>query len=177
MSRNFQKGAFVHFSSLFTKEKLVPFQYNPEQITRVQNYNDTSNTISESMRFTLVLHVDALPIKNSPDNVEESIYPQLIALERLFKTQTMRFPAALPGIRFNQQYSLIAFVWGIRVIPIHIQRFVIKEQIFNTGLEPVYATLDVQLRRLTAKELAKNKVGLERLKQYRKEHLTGANTS
>lgn len=176
MSREFQKGAFVHFSSLSTKEKLLPFQYNPEQLTRVQNYNDASNTISESIRFTLVLHLDALPIRNNPDNDEESIYPQLKAFERLFKAQTMRLPAAIPGIRFNQQYSLIAFAWGIRVVPIRIQRFVIKEQIFNTGLEPVYATLDVQLRLLTAKELAKNKIGLGRLKQYRKEHLTSTNT-
>jgi len=172
MSLKFQKGAFVHFSSLFQKERLVPFQYNPEQITRVQNYNDTSSTISESIRFTLVFHADALPKQNDPEEDETSIYPLLAALERLFKTQTIRFPV-LAGIFSNQHYSLIAFVWGDRVIPIRIQRFVIKEQVFNTGLEPVYATIDMQLRLLSRKELNKNKAGMERLRQFRKQHLAG----
>ena len=177
MSREIQKGAFALFSSPPIREKRVSFQYNPEQLTRVQNYNDSSNLISESIRFTLILHVDALPKLDDPKKFPVSIYPQLAALERIFEAQTVRVSAGFPGMRINRQPSVLAFTWGQRTVPIRIQRFVIKEQIFNTGLEPVYATLDVQLRRLTAKELAKNKVGLERLKQYRKEHLTGANTS
>lgn len=174
MSRKIQKGAFALFSPPPTREKRVAFQYNPEQLTRVQNYNDSSNLISESIRFTLILHVDALPEHDLPDDIEVSIYPQLAALERIFEAQTIRVSAGFPGMRINRQPAVLAFTWGQRTVPIRIQRFVIKEQIFNTKLEPVYATIDVQLRLMTAKELANSEIGLQMLRKYQKQRLASA---
>ncbi len=175
MNRKIQKGAFALFTSPSTPEKRVSFQYNPEQLTRVQNYNDSTNLISESIRFTLMLHVDALPKRGVPDDLPVSIYPQLAALERIFEAQTVRVFAGFPGIRINRQpSSVLAFTWGQRTVPIRIQRFVIKEHIFNTELEPVYATIDVQLRLMTAKELANNEIGLHMLRNYQKQRLTNA---
>ncbi len=177
MSRNIQKGAFALFSPPPIPEKRVTFQYNPEQLTRVQNYNDSSNLISESIRFTLILHVDALPDRDDPDVLPVSIYPQLAALERIFEAQTLRVSTGFPGIRINRQPSVLAFIWGQRTVPIRIQRFVIKEQVFNSKLEPVYATIDVQLRLMTAKELANSEIGLNMLKNYQKQRLANANVS
>lgn len=174
MSRKIQKGAFVRFSSPPARETRVSFQYNPEQLTRVQNYNDSSNTISESIRFMLILHVDALPKRDDPDETAGSIYPQLAALERLFEAQTIQLPTGFAGIRINRKPSVLAFTWGHRIVPIRIQRFVIKEQIFNTDLEPVYATIDVQLRLMTAKELANNETGLGMLRKYQQQRLASA---
>ena len=177
MSREIQKGAFALFSSPPIREKRVSFQYNPEQLTRVQNYNDSSNLISESIRFTLILHVDALPKLDDPKKFPVSIYPQLAALERIFEAQTVRVSAGFPGMRIGRQPSVLAFTWGQRTVPIRIQRFVIKEQIFNTELEPVYATIDVQLRLMTVKELANSEIGLKMLRNYRKQRLTSAKES
>ena len=174
MSREIQKGAFALFSPPPIREKRVAFQYNPEQLTRVQNYNDSSNLISESIRFTLILHVDALPKRDDPDDVSLSIYPQLAALERIFEAQTVQVSAGFPRMRIGRQPSVLAFTWGQRTVPIRIQRFVIREQIFNTELEPVYATIDVQLRLMTAKELANSEIGLQMLRNYQKQRLVSA---
>jgi hypothetical protein len=174
MSREIQKGAFALFSAPPRREKRVSFQYNPEQLTRIQSYNDGSNLISESIRFTLILHVDALPDRDNPNELPVSIYPQLAALERIFEAQTVRVGAAFGGMRIGRKPSVLAFTWGQRTVPIRIQRFVIKEQIFNTELEPVYATIDVQLRLMTAKELANSEIGLEMLRNYQKHRLTSA---
>lgn len=174
MSRKVQKGAFALFSPPPKREKRISFQYNPEQLTRVQNYNDSSNLISESIRFTLILHVDALPKRDDPDELPVSIYPQLAALERIFEAQTVRVSTGFPSMRINRQPSVLAFTWGQRTVPIRIQRFVIKEQIFNRELEPVYATIDVQLRLMTAKELANSEIGLEMLRNYQKQRLASA---
>jgi hypothetical protein len=175
MSRKIKKGAFLLVSSPPRREKRVSFQYNPEQLTRIQNYNEASNIISESIRFTLILHVDALPGRDNPDEDSVSIYPQLAALERIFEAQTVRVSAAFPGgMRIGRKPSVLAFTWGLRTVPIRIQRFVIKEQIFNTELEPVYASIDVQLRLMTSKELANSEIGLEMLRNYQKHRLTSA---
>ncbi|MBT8072280.1 MAG: hypothetical protein HKP21_01090 [Xanthomonadales bacterium] len=174
MSRKIKKGAFELFSSPPGREKRVSFQYNPEQLTRIQNYNDGTNSISESIRFTLILHVDALPERDDPDELPVSIYPQLAALERMFEAQTVRVSATFSGMRIGRKPSVLAFTWGQRTVPIRIQRFVIKEQVFNTELEPVYATIDVQLRLMTAKELANSEIGLEMLRNFRKHRLTSA---
>jgi hypothetical protein len=174
MSREFQKGEFALLTSLPRRNKRVSFQYNPEQLTRIQNYNDGTNSISESIRFTLMLHVDALPERNDPDELPVSIYPQLAALERIFEAQTVKVSAGLPGMRAGRKPSVLAFTWGQRTVPIRIQRFVIKEQMFNTDLDPVYATIDVQLRLMTAKELANSEIGLSMLRNYQKHRLASA---
>jgi hypothetical protein len=174
MSREFQKGAFALVSSSPRRNKRVSFQYNPEQLARIQSYNDGTNSISEAIRFTLILHVDALPDRDDPEELPVSIYPQLAALERIFEAQTVQVSAAFPGIRIGRKPSVLAFTWGQRTVPIRIQRFVIKEQIFNEELEPIYATIDVQLRLMTAKELANSEIGLEMLRNYQKHRLASA---
>lgn len=172
MSHKILKGEFALFSPPPKREKRVSFQYNPEQLTRIKNYNDSSGLISESIRFTLILHVNALPEYDDPDDFPVSIYPELAVLERLFEAQTVRLSAGFPSRRIKKQPSVLAFIWGQRTVPIRIQRFVIKEQIFNTELEPVYASIDVQLRLMTAKELANSEIGLKMLRNYKKQRLT-----
>lgn len=174
MSHEFQKGEFALFASSPRRNKRVSFQYNPEQLTRIQNYNDGTNSISESIRFTLMLHVDALPERHDPDEVPASIYPQLAALERIFEAQTVKVSGGLSGMRAGRKPSVLAFTWGQRTVPVRIQRIVIKEQMFNTELEPVYASIDVQLRVMTAKELANSETGLKKLSNYQKHRQASA---
>ncbi|MDX2416684.1 MAG: hypothetical protein QNK19_04400 [Xanthomonadales bacterium] len=174
MSHKILKGEFALFSPPPKREKRVSFQYNPEQLIRIKSYNDSSGLISESIRFTLILHINGLPEYDDPDDFPVSIYPELAALERLFEAQTVRVSSGFPSRRVNKQPSVLAFIWGQRTVPIRIQRLVIKEQIFNTELEPVYASIDVQLRLMTAKELANSEIGLEMLRNYQKQRLASA---
>ena len=129
---------------------------------------------SESIRFSLILHVDALPDRDKPDELPVSIHPQLAALERIFEAQTVQISTGIRSIRVSRKPSVLAFIWGKRTVPVRIQRFVIKEQIFSNKLDPVYATVDVQLRLMTAKDLANSEIGLEMLRGYQNHRVTSA---
>ena len=54
-SPHIQKGALAVSGKRSGNIKSVVFQFNPETIRRIQNYSESGNNLSESIRFELVL--------------------------------------------------------------------------------------------------------------------------
>ncbi len=150
----------------------VVFQFNPETIRRIQNYSESDNRLSESIRFELVLSAMETREQDASEVFEHGIYPQLAAIEELLQHQTqVRRRSWLGWLFGSNDDRFLAWVYGERVVPVKIQRMTIREVLHNYHLQPIHATVDIVLRVLTTIDLRGNVAGLEALgayQQYRK---------
>jgi len=146
----------------------VDFQFNPESLKRLQTYSEPANTLSESIRFELVLSALEGMEREVPGVVEHGIYPQLAALEELMLQQTLQSRSNwLDWLFPSRNDSFLALVYGERVIPVRIQRMNIMEVLHNHWLQPIHATVDMALRVLTTRDLRDNAGGLAALSAYK----------
>lgn len=166
------KGALTYAGTQASPLRPVVFQFNPETMTRLQVYSEQANTITESIRFKLVLNAMEGIEQDDPEVVENGIYPQLAALEELLEQQTKQQRATgWPAWLFTTRIAnFLVLMYGERIIPVKMQRLNIKEVLHNSQLKPIHATVDVTLRVLTEWDLRGNGEGLAALgayKQYR----------
>ena len=169
------KGSLVTLEEkLTTVESVIPFQYNPENLTRtlqVQGAGSEGGARSEALRLTgpavetlkLEIELDYLADPFNPkqnDAEHEGIYPQLSALETLVyplsdvvkKNMGDADKGQLEIVPLETPMTLL--IWGKRrILPVRISEFSITEQAFNAYLIPIRAEVSLSLRVLSYNDL------------------------
>lgn len=168
------KGALVIISETNPQQQTIVLQYNPETVTRSlqpQVEGGEQGTRSQMVRYigapveTIELEVfldatDALEQGNTTV-IGTGIYPQLALLELLVYpgSQQVRQNDALLATGTLEIAPLVApltlFVWGPhRVLPVALTSLSIREELFDTNLNPLRATITLSMRALSYSDLA-----------------------
>ncbi len=175
--------------------KIVSFQYNPASLKRTlqpQMVGGEENDRSEAVRYTgaPVQKIDVDVVLNAADQLEtgdpvavqSGILPQLSALELL----------CYPDLaQVNKNQSLLAggimeiapltaprtlFVWGEnRVLPVRIESYSISEEAFDTGLNPIRATVSLSMRVLNYSDLTSDNKEYHQFMAYQQKMIALAN--
>lgn len=165
-SPRLQKGAIIGLDPFNPLASVVIFQYNPATLTRTITPKTEGGTDNRAMRLTgppdetisLDLNI------NAADQLEKGdatgLYPALASLEMLVypKSAQVILTEALKAAGIVEvippEAPLTLFVWGIkRVVPVRITRLTITEEYFDPDLNPINATVRVELKVLTYNDL------------------------
>lgn len=158
------KGALVRLDDSgdpLAGDALV-FQFNPAKLTRRVD-RQSGRAPRETISFTL--EFDATDAMELPDDestiAAHGVYPMLAALQALMYSPVSNVPGWLEtflGIgAAGGDRPLALFVWGDqRAIPVRITRLGISEDQHDPELHPIRATVDVELRVVTDRDLPKN---------------------
>lgn len=148
--------------------KTIPFQYNPDTLTRTlqpQGIGNEPGDRLEALRIKAPPHesfkFDAeFDATDAPDKYPEGLFPVLSALElSIYPTiGQLREEDQLAGQGTIEiaptESSLMVLVLGPkRVIPVRITDFSITEEAFDTALNPIRAKVSVGVRVLTVDDL------------------------
>jgi len=175
----FLKGAIVILPAASGKSSTILFQYNPENVQRSlqpQVLGGEPGQQSPGLRYTgapvetikvevLIDAADQLE-KGDSQAADMGIYPQLAALEMLAYPQsqqvTQNNQLLAQGLLEIGPYPapLTLFVWGRqRSLPVRLTSFAIQEQIFGVTLNPLRATVSLEMRALSYSELDQSHQG------------------
>lgn len=151
---------------------IIPFQYNPETLTRKLASNAVNNETgtSDSMRIKAppTESVDLEILLDATDQMERGsrlddgvgIYPSLSALELLIYPLSDRMiaNAALAEVGMIELIPALPLptllVWGTRrVVPVRITNFSVTEEAFDPSLNPLRARVSLSLQVLTYEDL------------------------
>jgi len=174
------KGAIVTIDALAPIPNIIPFQYNPDTMTRKLDARSVGGNEqgdrSEAFRLTgppketitLNIEVDAtdqLEVGN-PIAVASGVYPALSALEILLYPPSARIIAnatlAQGGILeiLPPEAPMSLFVWGLqRVLPVRLTSFSITEEAYDPLLNPIRAKVDLSLQVLSYSDLKLTNAG------------------
>ena len=182
------KGALVVYESHTpgAAAKVIPFQYNPEQVSRgLESQFDSSATGGspgeaqedvlrvagpprETVNLTVILNAADLleePEKNQTI-VENGLHPVLATLEMLlyptsFQVLQNQELADRGEVQLNPaDLPLTLLVWGqSRVVPVLITSFSVTEENFDPKLNPIQAKVELGLRVLTYIDLPMESAG------------------
>ena len=170
---NTLKGAFVTVDPSNPTPQVISFYYNPSNLRRSlqpQQVGGEEGDRSEAVRFVdapvqtinVEIEIDATDQLQVGDPTAQALgcLPQLSALELLV------YPSLA---QVNQVQSQLAsgvmevspltaprtlFVWGEkRVLPVRINSYEITEEIFDSRLNPIRATMTISMRVLTYADL------------------------
>lgn len=158
------KGKFVHFDPDAAQGRAIPFQYNPETLKRTVTPGDHGSPAKETIEFTLLLDASDMAQGGSASG----IYPALSALESLVQQPSgdERLWERLGLWESRRAFTL--FVWGVqRIVPVSVLELLIHEQMFDTALNPVRASIDVTLETLSDADLRRNRRAKEIMDSYR----------
>ena len=170
------RGALIGLDPANPLASVVPFQYNPDEMTRTLQARAatggglTGGARNEALRLTgapienisLAIEIDAADQLETGDPLasELGIYPQLSALEMLLYPKSSVVVAntalALAGSieLVPAEAPLTLLVWGLkRVLPVRLTQFSITEQAYDTGLNPIRARVSLGLRVLSYSDL------------------------
>jgi hypothetical protein len=182
------KGALVVFGTqTIVPTSVIAFQYNPDTLSRdfqldVADQGVMERSVSSGLRqalafppierFRVSVDLDAADQLEAQDGVAARIglHPALAALELLLYPPT-------PVLLLNQALAafgswrikpaetpLVLFVWGrARVVPVRIRSLGVAEQAFDEHLNPIQATVDLEMETLTANELEEAGLAFEAL--------------
>lgn len=173
----------------------IPFQYNPEQLTRSLASRaaprEPSNVGAaredalrvlgppvETIRLTVTL--DATDQLEEPDRnraaVEHGLHPVLARLELLLYPPTARAEEIERMAERGEvqlcpaDLPLILLVWGpSRVVPVLLTSFSVTEEAFDQRLNPIRAKVDLDMRVLTYMEFPKESVARDAFIAYQRE--------
>ena len=165
-----RKGALIHGAML------IPFQYNPERLTRTLSANSVGQAGADLLRLkgppgeriTLDILLDAADqnARQSGLQLADGIYPALSALEMLLFPSAARVltNAALARLGIIELIPplpvLTVLVWGSRrVVPVRVESFSVTEELFDSALNPLRATVALALQVLTYEDLGLWSVG------------------
>ena len=165
------------FPSPSKSPTVIPFQFNPEQITRNlspqaagqkpdkpgsarEEALKTSGPPLETISLKVVLDAsDELEFpEQNLDTLLFGIHPALAALEMLLYPPSTQILLAeqQTGTAVSQispgadQLPLVLFVWGPnRVAPVRVTSFSVTEDFFDTDLNPIRASVDLGMQVLT----------------------------
>ncbi len=170
------KGVFVELSSsvLGAMPNIIPFQFNPDNITRTLVPRDSEICFDAAMdnrcqdiisvpllpseTITMSIQLDATD-KLSDGNLIASlagIQPAISAIELMMypKKKTASLIPAFNSDSQNytplQELPLVLFILGVRIYPIKITSMTITEQAFDTTLNPIRAEIQVSVQVLNS---------------------------
>jgi hypothetical protein len=185
----FLKGALVIYESQDAgapPPKVLTFQYNPENLKRTlerraveakggsgatPNKEDLLRAQGPPIEaFVMNVTLDASEQLEEPDNnqtaVDSGLYPILSMLEMVLypsstKVEQIRDLASKGEVQISPaDLPLVLLVWGeSRVVPVLITGFTINETEFDVKLNPITATVELNMRVLTYLELKSGGVG------------------
>lgn len=150
------KGALVRLEGSNDAARAIVFQYNPESLRHSLQAAALSSApgaptvpagaptdaVSETFSFTLVLDAaDALAAGDASAG-QIGVHPLLSALELLLRED------AQPLVN-----AATVFVWGKhRMLPVRLVRLDVHERLFDSGLNPLHATVHVTLQAMDGTE-------------------------
>jgi hypothetical protein len=167
------RGALVGVDIFNPVASVIPFQYNPEKVTRSVKPQGASGEGSkeESMRLkgapietiSMELELDATDQLEVGDSYAEDlgIYPQLSALEMLAypKSALVIANTVLMAIGTREVLPPIGpftlLVWNYpRVVPVRLEELAITEELHDSKLNPIQARVQVSLQVLSYNDLS-----------------------
>lgn len=172
------KGAIVAIPAGVPVPSIIPFQYNPDTLTRRLQASAAGNdgAAGEALRLkgppqetiNLSIELDATDGMEAanPVTTVAGIHPALAQLELLL------YPSAGLAIANEvlahlgvieivpAEAPLTLFVWGVgRVLPVRITEMSIEEEAFDPLLNPIRAKVGLGMRVLTYQDLGMASVG------------------
>lgn len=170
------RGALVGLDPQNPVASVVPFQYNPDEMTRTLQARaatgggTSSGARNEALRLSgapienisLTVEIDAADGLESADPVATrlGIYPQLSVLELLLypKSSVVIANTALANAGSLElippEAPLTLLIWGVRrVLPVRLTQFSVTEQAYDTALNPIRARIQLGLRVLSYSDL------------------------
>ena len=176
------KGALVSFELSNPIPQVILFQYNPDTMTRsLQGSGEGGGGKGSQMETFRVkgppvetinvdIEMDATDKLEHPDQnkiaAQIGLYPELSALELLLYPSTHHVisnaRATSSGVLeiIPPESLFTLFVWGPkRVLPVHITKFDITEEAFDTNLNPIRAKVALGLRVLSYADLTMDHPG------------------
>lgn len=197
-SPRIRKGGLAAYRLPSLLPTIIAFQYNPDEVSRSLKLRSgqgggrgesqrTSGPPDETLSFTV--EIDAadqleFPAENGPV-VSMGLHPVIAALEDLlypsFPLVTANEGMALAGMAFiaAEQAPLTLLIWGKnRVLPVRVESLSVKEQAFDTQLNPIRISADLSLKIQTYRDLETTNPGywVYMAGFARKEVLAAANT-
>jgi hypothetical protein len=175
-SPRFLKGALVVFETkLPIPTNLIAFQYNPDQVARTfeqqqssgdprKTSGDTQHLLAPTEKLRMTVELDAADQLEdaNPLAIATGLHPSLAALELLLSPPSTdiilgKVLAAVGSSKIAPaKVPMVLLVWGpLRVIPVRVESVAITEEAFDQLLNPIRAKVDLGLRSLTSKELKK----------------------
>lgn len=168
------KGALVSIGSTDPTPQVISFQYNPATLKRSLKplmVGCEAGDRSQSVRITgaptetysVEIEIDAADDLENGDPVATTlgIQPQLALLELLIYPALSRVMenAALLSAGTIEIAPITAprllFVWGQRrVLPVQLSAYSISEEEFDSSLNPIRATVSLEMRVLTYSDLS-----------------------
>ncbi len=186
------KGAIVaiDLANQSAQPTTIAFQYNPDTLSRTltpQHVGGERGSRSQVTSFAgapeetinLDVAIDAVDRLERGDAqaAEMGIYPQLAALEILMYPQSAQVSARDALLDKGQieigkglfDAPLTLFVWGPkRVLPVQLTSCSISEEMFDSQLNPIRATVKLGLRALSYSDLDKTHKGYNLFMAYQK---------
>lgn len=197
-SPKIRKGGLAAYRLPSLLPTIIVFQYNPDEVSRAIQLRGgqgggrgdaqrTGGPPTETLTFTV--EIDAadqleFPTENAT-TVAMGLHPVIAALETLvhpsFPLVAANEAMALAGMAFiaAEQAPLTLLVWGRnRVLPVRLESLTVKEQAFDTSLNPIRVAADLSLKVLTYLDLEMSNPGywVYMASFAQKEVLAGANT-
>ena len=183
------KGAIVAIAPDMSGRSTIVFQYNPETVKRSlqpQLAGGEGGASSLGVRYTGA-PVETINLEVSIDAVdqleaglstaaEKGIHPQIAALEMLLYPQSTQVEQN--GQLLDQgsieisPYAapLTLFIWGgNRVLPVTLTSYSVSEEMFDSNLNPIRATVSLGLRALSYSDVEKNHPAYHLFLAYQKE--------
>ena len=176
------KGALVSFGLSNPEPQVIAFQYNPDSMSRsLQGQGagggagGAAGSSLEAFRIkgppietiNLDIEIDASEKLEQPEQnartTESGILPELSSLEILLYPQSQDVAsimnAASSGVLevVPPEGPFTLFVWGPkRILPVHLTKFEIVEEAFDTNLNPIRAKVSLGLRVLSYMDISQD---------------------
>lgn len=195
LSPRLLKGALITLNSASGRvERTIPFQYNPETLSRTLQTQATEGTgaRSEALRLKgapvetikLDIEIDATDPLEKADrtSVQLGIYPQLSALETLIYPASSQVSQNMQNAALGMieviplEAPMTLLVWGRRrVLPVRLTDFNITEEAYDVNLNPIRAKISLSLRVLNYDDLPWGQRGAQLFLSYHREKERMAN--
>jgi hypothetical protein len=180
------RGALVTMPPGSAVPTVIAFQYNPSSLRRrlqPQMVGADENDRSDAVRFMgapvqtidVEIELDATDglERNDPTVVQYGIQPQLAALELLVyprvadiqNRQSLLDSGTIEVAPLTAPETL--FVWGLRrVVPVRIESVTVSEDAFDGALNPIRATVALEMRVLNYSDLSVSNEGYQQFMAY-----------
>lgn len=166
------KGALISAPTLGSLPVVIPFQYNPETLSRTVTANSSVGATSTAEvlrlkgppteRIQLEIQLDAADQLDAGSTTAANlgISPMLAALEVLLYPLSARMianevMARLGAVEIIAPKSpLCLFAWGpYRILPVRISELTIAEEAFDANLNPIRAHVSLAMQVLNYQDL------------------------
>jgi hypothetical protein len=153
---------------------LVPFQYNPAEVTRVLKVQAGTGGGSglrvsgpPSEQYTLKIELDALDAIDKPITGTLGVGPLLASIEAMLEpgggglaalvgavASVIGLGGSSPGSVPAPTLPLVVLAWSLeRIVPVRIDSYTAQETAFDAMLQPVQANVEIALTVLRSSDL------------------------